>query len=155
VDNRRNLPALILIYTGIDICSWLNRPVNKQDVTRDDFIFWTDTYLSPVEKVKCTAIDLYAARCSLVHSYTAVSHLTRGNKAKQAVYAWGNKGTQPLQALFDISTSPNFVVIHIDALFSAFKNGVERFLFDIEQDASLRLRVLERNKQIFLNQSWP
>lgn len=81
--SRLLLPGLLLLYAGIDIMAWLNRPKSHADVQRSDFVEWAEKYLLPGTKLACSAIDLYAARCSLLHSYTAESRLSREGKAKQ------------------------------------------------------------------------
>lgn len=44
---RRNLPALLLLYTAIDIVAGLDRPAKKKDATRADFRAWVDEFLLP------------------------------------------------------------------------------------------------------------
>jgi len=77
LKNELQLPGLILLYTGIDSMAWLNRPKLQPDVRRNDFIYWVNRYLLPDSGLACEALDLYAARCALVHSYTSESSLTR------------------------------------------------------------------------------
>jgi len=61
-------PALTLIYTGIDTVGWLDS--NNPCATRDSFMGWTNRYLLSSNRLACTAIDLYAARCGLLHTFT-------------------------------------------------------------------------------------
>jgi hypothetical protein len=52
------MPALILIYAGIDIFASLARPKSKKKVTRKNFIEWCEKYIPPSGKLSCTGIDL-------------------------------------------------------------------------------------------------
>ena len=101
LQHHYRMPALILIYSGIDIFSSLALPIEKEDGTRQDFINWTEKYITGVENFGCDAIDLYAARCGVVHANTATSSLSRKNQAKIILYAWGNRTPESLQTLVD------------------------------------------------------
>lgn len=77
----------MLLYAQIDIAASLNRPVSKSQVTREDFKNWVNQYLLPNSNLDCSADDLYAARCGLLHTYMAESKASRAGKAKQTFYA--------------------------------------------------------------------
>lgn len=66
IENKLRMPALILVYSGIDIFAALNRPIEKNEATREDFKRWCDRYLLSKNELPCSAIDLYAARCGVV-----------------------------------------------------------------------------------------
>jgi hypothetical protein len=69
LSNNLRMPALVLIYSGIDMLAALGRPQSNPNVTRKDFINWCEHYLVPAGFNQCTPIDLYAARCGVVHTY--------------------------------------------------------------------------------------
>ena len=85
LSNHLRMPALILIYSGIDIMAALGRPRDKDEATRSDFIEWCDSFMLNGSELSCTAIDLYAARCGIVHTYTMNSRLSKQGKAKEIV----------------------------------------------------------------------
>lgn len=89
-DNGFIIPGLVIIYVGIDIMAWLNRPESRENVIRDDFISWVDEFLLPNSNLACNAIDLYAARCGLVHTYSAESRLSRGKHVRKIYYGSKN-----------------------------------------------------------------
>jgi hypothetical protein len=70
-DNRL-LPCLVLLYTGIDVIASLETEGKAQ---RDGFIRWVKKYLLKSKILECNGIDLYAARCEVVHTFTAESNL--------------------------------------------------------------------------------
>jgi hypothetical protein len=122
------LPALILMYSAIDIMAWLDRDEKASDVTRSDFIRWAETYLLPDSGLDCTATDLYAARCAVLHSYTARSQLSRKGRAKEIFYAWGTAKEETLRATLARSSLRNQVcVVHIDKLLKALRRGIAEF----------------------------
>ena len=75
LENSLLMPALVLIYNGIDTFAALNREAKKDKVTRDDFINWCDRYIFPGNNLECSGQDLYAARCGILHTYIAVPDL--------------------------------------------------------------------------------
>jgi hypothetical protein len=124
---------------------------SKTRATRNDFIEWVDTYLLPNSELKCTAIDLYAARCGVVHSYSASSDLSESGRARTINYAYGNKTQEELQIRLDKSSSARTTVaVHVDKLFQALRAGVERFKNALEKDPSKASVVARRAEETFL-----
>lgn len=140
-------PSLLLIYATIDIMAWLDRDKNHQDVQRSDFIKWVETYLLPNSQLSCTAIDLYAARCSLIHSYSAESRLSRESKASEIFYAWGASDEQDLQQLIDLEGSRDAKAVQVENLLAALKQGVEQFIANTRHDQM----VIDRAEKFFAN----
>jgi hypothetical protein len=141
--NHFTAPSLILTYATIDIMAWLDRDENHQDVQRDDFIRWVETYLLPSSQLPCTAIDLYAARCSLLHSYSAESKLSREGKANLVFYAWGTAEQQDLQKLIDLAGNRDAKAVQVEGLIRALKTGIERFLSDMAHNELVTSRAVK------------
>ncbi len=97
LKSRFIMPSLILIYANIDIMASLNRKSPNKSVKRDDFVEWTEKYILQGNDLGCSAIDIYAARCAIVHTYTTESDLSRNGRARQIVYAWGAASKNDLQ----------------------------------------------------------
>jgi len=105
------ISSLVLLYSGIDIVAWLNRSVLKERGNKKDFIRWVDDYLLPNTNIKCRAIDLYAARCAIVHSYSSSSKLSKDGEAKEIYYSWGKANIKSLQNDIDKRSKKNVVAI--------------------------------------------
>lgn len=146
------LPGLILIYSGIDIMAWLYRPENQPDVQRQDFIEWTEEFLLPGSGLSCDAIDLYSARCSLVHSNIPKSKLTREGRAKQLGYAYGPAKVSDLQKIIDDSgKSSTDVAVHIDSLFEAFTKAIGNYMNFLSENPEKADIVLTHAKSYYSN----
>jgi len=144
------LPSLILLYSGMDIMAWLSRDKSHVDSTRHDFTHWINTYLLPGHGFTCKAKDLYAARCSILHSYTSESQLSRQGEAKKVFYSWGTAHPESLQQIIDVSSEKDkVIVLHVDLLMDAFKEGVQRFNKALSKDRSLSLLVYSRSNKFF------
>jgi hypothetical protein len=137
-----------LIAPSIDTMAWLGLPNDRQDVTGEDFVRWTEQYLLPSSSLPCTALDLYSSRCGILHSMTGESRAIRRGSASRIFFAWGGHRAEDLQRALDHIGEP-VVAVQIEALVSAFKAAIERFVTATEQDSDLRRRVEARLDKVF------
>jgi len=144
-------PGLILLYSSIDIMASLNRDPAKPKVTRSDFIEWVDTHLLPGSGLNCKAIDLYAARCGLVHSYSPDSELTGDYKANKIYYVYGKVEAIELQRIINNSPHKELISVHIDQLFTALEIAVERFAKALKDNPSKEKLAAQRASEFFIN----
>lgn len=147
--NQLRLPAMLMLYAGIDIMASLDRPESSLEVKPTDFVKWSDTYLLPGAHLACSAEDLYAARCGLLHTYIAESRRSRKRKARQIWYAWGDASAEELEARIDGADVPPAVAVHADDLSAAFRLGVERFKQSILNDSERANLVYARAAKFF------
>jgi len=152
LNAKLQISSLVLLYSGIDIMAWLNRPGLKEKASRKDFIRWIDNYLLPNPNIKCRAIDLYAARCAIVHSYSFSSVLSKDGEAKEIYYSWGKANIKSLQNDIDRRLKKNVAAIHVNDFLEAFKEGIEKFKLSIKNDKEKEKIVCDRaNKYFFVN----
>jgi hypothetical protein len=136
------LPGLVLLDATIDILASLDRPDSKQDVTRDDFIAWVDAFLLPGRSLKCSAIDLYAARCGLLHTYAPESRLSRQRKAKGTYYAWGKAEVATFeQSMKNVGWKTPAVGVHVNVLLKAVEGGFQEFSRVLGRDSTRATRA--------------
>ena len=154
LKEKFHISSLILLYSGIDIVSWLNRPASKKQSSRKDFIAWVDGYLLPNPNIKCRAIDLYAARCAIVHSYSFSSRLSKYGEAKEIYYSWGKANIKSLHNDIDRRLKKSAAAIHINDFLEAFKKGIEKFMLSVKNDKEKGKIVCGRaSKYFFVNMS--
>src|SRR5438093_13025252 len=89
-DNNLVFPGLTLIYAGIDAMAWLSKP-KETDPVGESFQEWAKTYLltsyqSEVGTPDQLALDLYSARCAVLHAQIAESDLSKKAKAREVHY---------------------------------------------------------------------
>src|ERR1017187_9539045 len=81
LDARLILPALSLVFAGIDIVASLERDASEG--TKAAFTKWADRSLPRPKSLPCPSLDLYPAHCEIRHTATAESDLSRTGKARK------------------------------------------------------------------------
>jgi hypothetical protein len=119
--------AVILIYAGMEAMAFLNMPARQQDVTRTDFITWVEKYIRFPCREQLTGLDLYGARCSMLHTYSATSNLSREGKCRLVGYM--NKGVPEVR--YAPEKYEDTVMVSITGLAESFFKGVDRFIIDV------------------------
>jgi|AntAceMinimDraft_17_1070374.scaffolds.fasta_scaffold45190_2 hypothetical protein len=143
-------PSLILLYSGIDIMASLDRATNHNYVTRNDFCNWVNTYLLSTCDIHCTDLELYAARCGVVHSYSPRSRLSDIGEVRQIAYSHGSGSVEKLQKALDIGGhSLKIVAINLDDLIEAFKKAIIKFLKELPIESERENIFLERADKFF------
>jgi hypothetical protein len=144
------VPALVLIYSMIDRMAWIARAPDHPDVKGEDFIAWVDRYMLPSPRIECSASELYAARCAIVHSLSFVSRHVREGKARAVYYSWGSADNTKLEGDIELRrrrTGDDAVALHLDDLILALSQGCSRFWLAVDSDPELRAIVCPRLDQ--------
>jgi hypothetical protein len=153
IERKAQTASLILIYSAIDITAWLNNDDPDARVGKR-FMAWVDAYILKVAPLPCSAIDLYAARCGLLHTLTPESDLSNAGKARLICYAWGKASGEKLQALTVAARlDSRFAAVHIEALYKAWRDGLGLWIQELEQDPPRAERVRARAGKFFENMS--
>ena len=116
--------AVILILSGIDSMAYLDMPESQEDVNRNDFINWAEKYIKFPCKEQLTGLELYGARCGMLHNYSSRSKLSREGRCRQISYM--NKSIPEIR--YDLNISKDLVMVSIEGLANAFFDGIDKFL---------------------------
>ena len=152
LENRLHMPALALIYCGIDVLASFGRPEENAEVKRADFISWAERYMQCEKVLGLSGLDLYAARCGILHAYTMDSRLSAQGHARRIMYVWGNQEPDEPMRLLQTLGRPE-IVIKIEMLYSTFANGIRAFDKALEDDPELESLVRERGPKIIRHQA--
>jgi hypothetical protein len=136
LTKKRSLPCLILLFSAIDIISSLE----PGGASRSAFMEWTDKYLLKAASLPCTPLDLYGARCGILHTFSPESDLSRKGHARRICYAWGNAKTDDLERTAKGIGSGDCVV-HVRELVSAFRVGLVNYLEEVMQDDNRKQKL--------------
>lgn len=152
LEQHLRMPALVLIYCGIDVLANLSRPAASAKVARSDFVDWAERHMNCKDALKVSGLDLYAARCGILHTYTMDSQLGAVGRAKPILYVWGNKTPdEPMQLLQGLNRPE--VMIKIETLFSTFIDGIDSFSRTMDSDPKLASLVAQRGRKLFMDQA--
>jgi hypothetical protein len=92
-----------------------------------------------------TGLELYAARCGVLHTFTPDSDLSRDNKARRIVYVNDHKP----EISYDPAEPENIVVMSLHGFYRAFVTGVQQFLADLHSDKWREQLALTRLSAMF------
>jgi len=139
-DSGAPMGAVILAYAAIDAMAFLSMPVTKTDVTREDYIAWTERYLKadPSQPYQYEGIDIYGARCGLFHRYSGTSSLSDKGRCRVFAYHDGS------EHIFRPSIDDNLVLISMRRFVNDFFGAMQAFLSEAIADQVLRGRMNKR-----------
>jgi hypothetical protein len=144
--------AVALIYSTIDALSALTRPPEKKDTNRKNFINWVKKYIRPDKTLRCSAHDLYGARCGVLHNYGPNSKLRRQGEAKALIYKWRD-GPDP-DPNRNIPLPADAITLYVEDLRKALSEALTEFLAGIEGDAALKQRVEHHRQELLCYRPW-
>jgi len=125
------LPALTLLYTGIDVMASLEAP--KGEAINVYFQRWVNDYLLKAVPLSCSSLELWGARCAILHTFTAESNYSQRGQAKEVYYAHSGAQAADLAAV-NAHLNRNAIVITIEDLMTGFYQAVLRYLIDVDND---------------------
>ena len=146
LDNGAITGALIITYSAIDAMAALMMPENQKNVRPRDFISWVEKYMKTDSKqpYQYEGIDLYGARCGLVHRFSATSRLSDSGDCKVFNYHNGS------EHIYKPSVHDDLVAISWPRFIKDFFGAMEDFLTDIMKDKELKKKVDSRIDHLFL-----
>lgn len=139
--------ALSMVFVGIDTLAWLSLPLGRNSVRREDFCTWADTYLQAdaQQPYQYVGIDIYAARCAMLHHYGIDADLHNGpNPPKK----FGYLDNGPHKA-----DGSDLVLISLAVLIHDFGTGIGSFIQAARRDADLKVRIDSRVLQLVCTSS--
>jgi hypothetical protein len=140
LERGRIIPCLCLIYSSIDVIASLERRPNED--TKAAFVRWVSDNMSKTKPLPCTPLELYAARCGILHTFTADSDLSRKGKVRPVIYAWGNAHAADLSEA-SRRLGRTEVAVHLRDLIDSFRNGLAAYLEELGHKPD-RMRQVEK-----------
>lgn len=137
LKHGRNRAALVLIYSGIDAIASLERPEGPGKV-QEHFVDWVETYMEFKDGL-VTGVELFAARCGMLHAYSPISDLSKKGKARLIGYTVGG-GPDVLESQ-DVK---DLVLLSVEGLAFAFFRGIVNYLEVLKTDTEKRFAITPR-----------
>ncbi len=140
--------ALALVYSAIDTLAFLGSPPATKYSVKWPFIEWCEKYIVPCFGSRGggpSGIDLYGARCGVLHVSSAKSSLGQQGKAREIWYRF-----RGLCAVNLATNTPKLaVVLDVEELVAAFERGSHCFLEELNQDQARYAFAEERALNFF------
>lgn len=138
--------SIILTLSAIDAMAFLAMPLNQKEVHIKDYISWIEEYMKTdsLQQYQYRGIDLYGARCGIVHRYGVDSRLSEDGKCRIFSYHNGS------EHIYNPIVDKDLVLISISRITNDFFKAVVNFLQDIKIDDKLKSRVDSRILRLFL-----
>ncbi len=121
---------LVVVYSTIDTFALLDAPPNQISATGESFKAWTDKYFLPHTDGTYNSIDLWAARCSVMHAFSTVSDLSRSGKARQLQYYLADKDSPSAKHFVMINNQMDrgaHVAVHLGEIGDTFLKSLTMF----------------------------
>lgn len=125
---------LVVLYSSIDSMGLLDAPPAQTSASGASFKNWVRKYLLVNGTFEFNEVDFWASRCSVLHTFTSESDLSKAGKAKQIQYYSGPKDSLMAKAFVgatkDIDGGKH-VTAHLEDTYLAFLESLETFPKDL------------------------
>lgn len=125
---------LVIIYSSIDSMGLLDAPPTQASASGDSFKNWVKKYLLTNGAFEFNEVDFWSARCSVLHTFTSESDLSKAGKAKEIQYFSGPKDSPMAQAFVSATKSIDngkHVPAHLEDTCLAFLEALKIFPNDL------------------------
>lgn len=142
--------AAIILFSSIDILANLDRPADKVEGDESDFVAWVERYLLPAFPAKIPAVEVYSARCAILHQLGVESRRTRSGKVRRVGFT--AEGGPPM--FYNPKVDPTLLLINLNGLVKAFFAAMDKFLMDAYADPKRKPLVEERLQRMLITTSY-
>ena len=151
LEKRNQHPALLLMYAFIDICAALA----NNDITRRNsavFIAYLEMFASPGTQRTIPPVDLWAARSSLLHSFSPLGDYTSRGKAKPIFYYSVREDKAAVELSIKARGHAEYTLLGIDGVKAIAIWCYNGFLMKLENDDTFRDTVVANSEHLLLTQ---
>lgn len=137
--------ALAMAFISIDTMTFLSLPDGVEAQSRTDFINWVDTYLKghADQPYKYRGIDVYGARCAMLHSFGSAAQFHDRN-SDALLFGYHDGGMH----IYDPEVDPRLVMIGSASFLSDVVSALADFMEACNASPELRTRVEPRLRRV-------
>jgi hypothetical protein len=140
LKHGRNRAALILIFAGIDAMASLEKNSGKNNDVGERFANWVNEYMQ-FSEWPGAGLELYGARCGILHTYGPISNLFEKGKVRLIGYTTGGGR--------DVMQSAELVLVSVEGLAFQFFSGIARYLEALVSAPTKRAKAAPRIQQMY------
>ena len=120
---------LVILYSTIDTLGLLDAPPAQVEATNSSFMAWVEKYFLPNSNSGFNALDVWAARCAVLHTFSTESGLSRKGKARQLQYfLFNGDAARDYIAITGKIDNGAHIAIHLGEFGTAFIKGMHQFV---------------------------
>jgi hypothetical protein len=134
LKHGRNRAALILTFSGIDAMASLEKNDGKNDV-RERFENWVNEYMQFSDWPEA-GLELYGARCGILHTYGPISDLSEKGKVRLIGYSTGVSKR--------VMQDAELVLVDVEVLARHFFLGIANYLNVLVAEPVKRVKAAPR-----------
>jgi hypothetical protein len=134
LKHGRNRAALILTFSGIDAMASLEKNDGKNDV-RERFENWVNEYMQFSDWPEA-GLELYGARCGILHTYGPISDLSEKGKVRLIGYSTGVSK--------HVMQDAELVLVDVEVLARHFFLGIANYLNVLVAEPAKRAKAAPR-----------
>lgn len=150
------VPALVLMYSQIDALAWSCAQDTQRGKVKANFVQWVAAWLLPHLRNQVPhleGIDLYAARCGVLHTLTGTSDLTVSGRAKSIGYAHGSADAAALYEQMvrqHPDVAARFVMLKLETFLAALEAAFADLQSAAANNEEFRARLLRARSSQFV-----
>ena len=126
---------LVVIYSTIDTMGLLDAPTSQESATRETFKQWVKKYLLSYPGLEFNEVDLYAARCAVLHTHTSKSALSSSGQARELQYYSGDRESATALRFVSLTKSIQngiHLPVRLDDLLLALFDALKKFAIELD-----------------------
>ncbi len=143
--------SLVVIYSTIDTCGLLGAPSVQNIATGESFKNWVKKYVLTYPGLEFNEVDLWCARCAVLHTFTSESNLSNARKARQLHYFTGDKTAPHIQQFISFTKNHEggkYLPVHYGDLAEAVFCGMKAFVPDLAASCQASRAHLARLRKV-------
>jgi hypothetical protein len=142
---------LLVVYSTIDTLGLLSAPPAQSSATGESFKSWTKKYLLPQPNVEFNEVDLWGARCAVLHAFTSESELSRSGRARELQFYSGNKSGEAAREFVEATRAleeGGHLPVHYQDFCDAFFSALKQCVPDLQVSCSAHPQCFQRLKNV-------
>ncbi len=135
-SKRLLMPFLMVLYATIDILGYISDKNDEKEINKR-FQAFVKKYMS--EKLPSVdPVDLWGARCGILHKCSPTSNLSEKGKAKEFLYSWKlGKDDLPQEIINQSGDTHKYIVFGLECLYNSLLHGMGLFIKELKKDPAL------------------
>lgn len=142
---------LVLLYSFIDSAGLLDAPSTQIKATGESFKNWVKKYMLGDPRVNFNEVDLWSARCAVLHTFTSQSDISNSGQARELQYYSGPKDSPQAQAFVVAAASIDggkHIPVHIEDTYLVFLEALKKFPLDLSTNCDSNPAYEQRLRKV-------